>query len=96
MYGAGCWAQLSPNKRSGIACSISGAGEHIIRTGLARVLGEALRFREPDKGEVDEVDTHQVILQVLNQQFIGRPLNTTSSDATQHIGLQNHCTDERS
>jgi taspase (threonine aspartase 1) len=51
-----------------MACSISGAGEHIIRCGLARVLGEALQSPESD------VDTHEVLLQVLNKQFAGRLL----------------------
>ncbi|KAJ8582468.1 N-terminal nucleophile aminohydrolase [Rhizopogon salebrosus TDB-379] len=63
IYGAGCWAQQSLSKHSGMACSISGTGEHIIRCGLARVLGEALQFPESD------VDTHEVLLQVLNKQF---------------------------
>ncbi|OJA08668.1 hypothetical protein AZE42_01188 [Rhizopogon vesiculosus] len=66
VYGAGCWAQQSLSKRDGMACSISGAGEHIVRSGLARILGEALQSPESDGGEVD---IHQVLLQVFNQKF---------------------------
>ncbi|KAG0707379.1 nucleophile aminohydrolase [Suillus ampliporus] len=66
-FGAGCWAQQSRSERSGMACSISGAGEHIMRGGLARVLGEALQSPQLDDREVD---THQVLLRILNQQFV--------------------------
>lgn len=65
-FGAGCWAQQSHGERSGMACSISGAGEHIMRRGLARVLGEALQSRQSDDSELD---THHLLLQTLNQQF---------------------------
>ncbi|KAG1858195.1 nucleophile aminohydrolase [Suillus subluteus] len=65
-FGAGCWAQQSRCERSGMACSISGAGEHIMRGGLARVLGEALQSQQSDDSELD---THHILLRVLNQQF---------------------------
>ncbi|KAG2755226.1 N-terminal nucleophile aminohydrolase [Suillus brevipes Sb2] len=65
-FGAGCWAQQSHDEQSGMACSISGAGEHIMRGGLARALGEALQSRQSDDSELD---THQVLLRILNQQF---------------------------
>ncbi|KAG1734669.1 nucleophile aminohydrolase [Suillus paluster] len=65
-FGTGCWAQQSRNEHSGMACSISGAGEHIMRGGLAHVLGEALQSPQSNHSEVD---THQVLLRILNQQF---------------------------
>lgn len=37
-----------------------------MRGGLARALGEALQSRQSDDGELD---THQVLLRILNQQF---------------------------
>jgi taspase (threonine aspartase 1) len=65
-FGAGCWAQQSCSERSGMACSISGAGEHIMRGGLARVLGEALQSQQSNDSELD---THHILLRILNQQF---------------------------
>lgn len=95
VYGAGCWAQQSLSKRSGMACSISGAGEHIIRSGLARVLGEALQSLESDDGEVD---SHQVLLQALNQQFAGRLIVLQQAMSLNKSGwlLQNHYANEGS
>ncbi|KAK0225910.1 asparaginase [Armillaria fumosa] len=45
VYGAGCWARLDKEVRDkgalvrGIACSVSGAGEHIIKSSLAKLIG---------------------------------------------------------
>ncbi|KAG2043680.1 nucleophile aminohydrolase [Suillus americanus] len=65
-FGAGCWAQQSRSEHFGMACSISGAGEHIMRGGLARVLGEALQSQQSND---NELDTHHTLLRILNQQF---------------------------
>ncbi|TFK26524.1 N-terminal nucleophile aminohydrolase [Coprinopsis marcescibilis] len=46
VFGAGCWAQQGSNLRdaacaaTGVACSVSGTGEHIVRAQLARLIGE--------------------------------------------------------
>ncbi|EAU91712.2 asparaginase [Coprinopsis cinerea okayama7 len=69
VYGAGCWAQqgesLEGNHEIGVACSVSGTGEHIMRAQLARTIGErvftALQARsahedEPTKDEADNED----------------------------------------
>jgi hypothetical protein len=40
-----------------------------MRGGLARALGEALQSRQSDDSELD---THQVLLRILNQQFTGK------------------------
>ncbi|EGN99669.1 hypothetical protein SERLA73DRAFT_179800 [Serpula lacrymans var. lacrymans S7.3] len=59
-FGSGCWAHQSED--GGMACSITGTGEYIVRTMLARSLGEALR-------KPADVDTHEVLQQVLVDQF---------------------------
>jgi len=41
IFGAGCWAS-SPGRRAGVACSVSGEGERIIRASLARRICEAV------------------------------------------------------
>ncbi|KAM6502028.1 asparaginase [Amanita muscaria] len=56
VYGAGCWAQ------TGMACSVSGAGEHIVRTNLARSIGEAFARSE-------DVDPHDVLYRTLIDKF---------------------------
>lgn len=52
-----------------------------MRVGLARVLGEALQSRQSDDGELD---THHVLLRILNQQFTGK-LATAAIRVTQQI-----------
>ncbi|KAI0930272.1 hypothetical protein AcV5_007034 [Taiwanofungus camphoratus] len=63
VYGAGCWAKqpLAVSAR-GVACSVSGAGEYIIRSLLAKSIGDAVY--ESDRG-----DTHSDIQQVLDNHF---------------------------
>ncbi|KZT70987.1 N-terminal nucleophile aminohydrolase [Daedalea quercina L-15889] len=56
VYGAGCWAADNGNI-GGAACSVSGAGEHIIRAALARSVVEAV--------ELSEIDTHETIRRML-------------------------------
>lgn len=43
IFGAGCWAQDKTGTTDGMACSISGTGEEIVRANLARSIGAAYR-----------------------------------------------------
>ncbi|KDQ57831.1 hypothetical protein JAAARDRAFT_178341 [Jaapia argillacea MUCL 33604] len=56
IFGAGCWA-LRSGISSGMACSVSGSGEYIIRTSLAKSVGDSLQ--DPD------IDTHEVLKRTL-------------------------------
>ncbi|KAF8348325.1 asparaginase [Amanita rubescens] len=56
VYGAGCWAQR------GMACSVSGAGEHITRTALARSVGETFMMSE-------DADSHDILHHTLVEKF---------------------------
>ncbi|KAF9454038.1 asparaginase [Macrolepiota fuliginosa MF-IS2] len=60
VFGAGCWAQHQSGSLDGMACSISGTGEQIIRANLARTIGEACT---PDS------DPHEVLQTVLMEKF---------------------------
>ncbi|KAF8135751.1 nucleophile aminohydrolase [Boletus edulis] len=60
-FGAGCWAEQSQDGRTGMACSISGAGEHIMRTGLARTIADMNA----------EVDVHELLINTLSTHFHG-------------------------
>ncbi|PPQ99456.1 hypothetical protein CVT24_005263 [Panaeolus cyanescens] len=52
VFGAGCWAKQSPCGRNGVACSVSGTGEYIVRVNLARKLCEALQL-SPESNKAD-------------------------------------------
>jgi len=69
IFGAGCWAsRYDQQGLEGMACSISGMGEHIIRTNLAQRLGEALRVAaQSDEGE----DQHDILKRILVVDFGG-------------------------
>ncbi|KAL5523705.1 hypothetical protein ACEPAG_7878 [Sanghuangporus baumii] len=49
IFGAGVWAHSPPDEQRGIACSVSGTGEAIIRTSFARTLAEALFAAPPEE-----------------------------------------------
>ncbi|KAH7929843.1 N-terminal nucleophile aminohydrolase [Leucogyrophana mollusca] len=71
IYGAGCWAQQSADGNDAELRRIptntaTGAGEHIIRTGLARSIGDA--FRVPGPPGI-EVDTHEILRHILVDHF---------------------------
>ncbi|KAN0090850.1 Nucleophile aminohydrolase [Tylopilus felleus] len=66
-FGAGCWAEQSQDGQAGMACSISGAGEHIMRAGLARTIADALRPRQDSL----EVDVHDSLTRTLSTHFHG-------------------------
>lgn len=63
IFGAGCWAQQPSNGKTGVACSVSGTGEHIIRVGMARAIGDALHFSENQEG----TDVHDLLLSLLTE-----------------------------
>ncbi|GJE92216.1 N-terminal nucleophile aminohydrolase [Phanerochaete sordida] len=62
IYGAGCWAQQIAHEPAGagVACSISGSGEFIVREMLARRICEDC-MKEP------EGDTHEVLQRRLSE-----------------------------
>ncbi|KIJ19133.1 hypothetical protein PAXINDRAFT_54814, partial [Paxillus involutus ATCC 200175] len=68
-YGAGCWAEQSPDGQTGLACSISGAGEHIMRAGLARTIADVLRPNESSSQADAEVDVHELLMKTLLERF---------------------------
>lgn len=49
---------------------VSGAGEHIMRTGLARTIADVLRPRS-DRQDGTEVDVHDLLTRTLSTQFHG-------------------------
>lgn len=60
IYGAGCWAQRRVDSLDGIACSVSGTGEEIVRANLARSIGEAY---------IPTADPHELLQRTLVEQF---------------------------
>jgi hypothetical protein len=52
-----------------------------MRGGLARVLGEALQSQQSNDSELD---THHILLRILNQQFTGKPYCTNSYCSRNH------------
>ncbi|KAK7005745.1 nucleophile aminohydrolase [Favolaschia claudopus] len=91
VFGAGCWARAPSNveaegegvvlertrKRAkfGIACSVSGAGEYIVRANLARAIVDALNSASPssassaEEEEEEDVDVHAILQRVLTEEF---------------------------
>ncbi|KAJ7838696.1 asparaginase [Mycena leptocephala] len=75
VFGAGCWAQAPEStstggrrRRMGMACSVSGAGEYIVRANLARSIADALN-KASDAAEDVDVDVHEVLQRVLAEEF---------------------------
>lgn len=68
VFGAGCWAQRFVKPVIEIACSVSGAGEYIVRTMLARVVGESINACI-SRGL--DVDPHEILRCVLVEKFWG-------------------------
>ena len=60
IFGAGCWAQHYSNSSAGMACSVSGTGEEIVRANLARSIGEAYD---------SSTDPHELLHRTLVEQF---------------------------
>ncbi|TFK44390.1 asparaginase [Crucibulum laeve] len=65
VYGAGCWAEQKSTK-IGMACSVSGAGEHVVRAMLARRTSEALVAAA---AEGADVDPHEILRHALVEDF---------------------------
>ncbi|KAI9450529.1 asparaginase [Russula earlei] len=65
IFGAGCWAERSSGGRS-VACSVSGQGELIVQSSLARTLAERIAASAEDE------DGHDILRSVLVDQFYGR------------------------
>ncbi|KAF9099801.1 taspase, threonine aspartase, 1 [Mortierella sp. AM989] len=72
IYGAGCWAQDPTQENPGFACSMTGAGEQICKTLLARTCMEILVYEE-------EEDTATAVNLVL-ERFINSPLLKSYGD----------------
>jgi len=58
IFGAGCWASSPVDTNIGVACSVSGEGEKIIRSSLARVLSERVLAQVDG---ADEIIQHVLI-----------------------------------
>ncbi|KAH8107903.1 nucleophile aminohydrolase [Cristinia sonorae] len=59
-HGAGCWAQNTTSRKCGVACSVSGTGEYIIRCLVAKRISEAVVTSSEDQ-------THEALERVLGQ-----------------------------
>ncbi|KAJ7178360.1 asparaginase [Mycena crocata] len=70
VFGAGCWAQAAApptaegRRRQEMACSVSGAGEYIIKASLARAISNAI-----EKDPADDLDVHEILQRVLIDDF---------------------------
>lgn len=66
VFGAGCWANQTQrsSRIMGMACSVSGTGEHIVRANFARKLGDALN-QFSDKESNEPPDPHVVLNRAL-------------------------------
>jgi isoaspartyl peptidase/L-asparaginase-like protein (Ntn-hydrolase superfamily) len=63
MFGAGCWVERSAGGRR-VACSVSGQGELIVQSSLARTLAERAAADTAN-------DTHEILRSVLVDDFYG-------------------------
>ncbi|KIO32208.1 hypothetical protein M407DRAFT_66873, partial [Tulasnella calospora MUT 4182] len=65
-FGAGCWASRRYPSRLHLLTAISGTGEQIMRSGLAKALGQAVtRCFEPGA----DLDVHGAISDVISREF---------------------------
>ncbi|KAJ7188012.1 asparaginase [Mycena filopes] len=64
VFGSGCWARAARGGKMGVACSVSGAGEYIVRASLARTVCDAIND-DPS----DDVDVHEILERVLTEDF---------------------------
>ncbi|KAF8583724.1 asparaginase [Ramaria rubella] len=74
VFSAGCWAD-NLHAGKGVACSVSGTGEAIMRVSLARALAEA--FREDDPHE----ELHRILADEFSQVCVGPKDLTPSAGA---------------
>ncbi|KAH9083475.1 asparaginase [Lactarius deliciosus] len=66
VFGAGCWAERLSDGRS-IACSVSGQGELIVQSSMAKTLAERIAANTAAEG-----DTHDVLRSVLVDHFYSK------------------------
>ncbi|KAH9061322.1 asparaginase [Lactarius vividus] len=66
VFGAGCWAERLSDGRS-IACSVSGQGELIVQSSMAKTLAERIAANTATEG-----DTHDVLRSVLVDHFYSK------------------------
>lgn len=77
IFGAGCWAQDRTGKTDGMACSISGTGEEIIRANLGRSIGATYRScAEP----------HQVLQRALMEYLRSEP--SRNEEPEKKVGME--------
>jgi len=69
IFGAGCWAQDRTGTTDGMACSISGTGEEIVRANLARSIGAAYKSR---------AEPHQILQRTL-MDLLSEPIHASIS-----------------
>jgi len=65
IFGAGCWAQNRTGATGGMACSISGTGEEIVRANLARSIGATFQSC---------VEPHQILQRTLVEYLWSEPI----------------------
>ena len=71
MFGAGCWAERSAGGCK-VACSVSGQGELIVQSLLAKTLAERIAAASTaDDDDDDTHDTHDILRSVLVDEFYG-------------------------
>ncbi|KAH9002045.1 asparaginase [Lactarius hatsudake] len=66
VFGAGCWAERLSDGRS-VACSVSGQGELIVQSSVAKTLAERIAANTAAEG-----DTHDVLRSVLVDHFYSK------------------------
>ncbi|KAJ7268756.1 nucleophile aminohydrolase [Mycena haematopus] len=91
VYGAGCWARApvddpEQKRKLGMACSVSGAGEYIVRANLARTISGALNDASKDEDEED-MDVHAILQRVLAEEFWIPAHSLTSADPSAGVVL---------
>ncbi|ORX59538.1 N-terminal nucleophile aminohydrolase [Hesseltinella vesiculosa] len=64
MFGSGCWAENKTSDGPGLACSVSGTGEQIVRSDVTRKLLDRLRHQD---------DLHAAMTQGLQRDFLDSP-----------------------
>ncbi|KAI0254047.1 nucleophile aminohydrolase [Lactifluus subvellereus] len=67
VFGAGCWAERLAGGGRSVACSVSGQGELIVQSSLAKALAERIAAAATADG-----DTHDILQSVLVHQFYGK------------------------
>ncbi|KAI8338475.1 threonine aspartase 1-like protein [Chlamydoabsidia padenii] len=77
LYGSGCWAQNQSNSTAGVACSVSGTGEQIMRSRLT--------MKYMDRLQQQDQDIQHVLAHTLKMDFLESPFLTMYEDKS--VGL---------